>query len=201
MGFTWQNETVVILASGPSLTPEAATYARARADRVIAINESWSLCPNADVLYAADSAWWINRAPSVEEFKGARWSCDLGWFNKTPPPNVTLAPVKPGAAITLDGPISTGKNSSFQAMHLAVRWGAKRIVFVGLDMTAANGGHWHADHGPGLRNTEERTYTLFRAAFESAAPELAALGVEVINASPSSALDCFRKIPLREALP
>ena len=86
-------------------------------------------------------------------------------------------------------------------MHLAIRWGAKKIVFLGLDMTADNGGHWHRDHGPGLRNTEERTYQNFRRAFETAAPEIAALGVEVVNASPTSALNCFPKIPLWRALP
>lgn len=201
MGFTWQNETVAILASGPSLTPDAAFYARNRADRVIAINESWQLCRDADVLYAADSAWWNKRGPDPVWFKGERWSCDMGWHGKPAPAGITLVPCKPGSAITLTGPISTGSNSSFQAMHLAIRWGAKKIVFLGLDMTADNGGHWHRDHGPGLRNTEERTYQNFRRAFETAAPEIAALGVEVVNASPTSALNCFPKIPLWRALP
>ena len=53
-GGQWAGDTCCILATGPSLTPAQAEYAKGKA-RVIAVNDAWRLAPWADILYACDA--------------------------------------------------------------------------------------------------------------------------------------------------
>ena len=53
-GGQWAGDTCCILATGPSLTPDQAEYAKGKA-RVIAVNDAWRLAPWADILYACDA--------------------------------------------------------------------------------------------------------------------------------------------------
>ncbi len=201
----WQGETVAILASGPSLTFDDVEYARAHSDRVIAINETWRACPTADVLYAADARWWVKRRPTPDAFTGERWTTPLHY--DTPEARAVLATLQQvetrrGHDVSLTPPIATGSNSSFQAMGLALWWGARRIVFLGLDMQFTRGQtHWHGDHTGGLANPASASLLEFARAFDTAAPQIAALGVEVINASRETALTCFKREELSVALP
>ena len=40
-------------------------------------------------------------------------------------------------------PIGGGGNSGFQALNLALQWGARKIILVGFDLTDENGLHWY----------------------------------------------------------
>lgn len=97
------------------------------------------------------------------------------------------------------GIIGAGGNSGFQALNLAVQWGAARILLVGYDMTLAHGIHWHGRHGAGLHNPTDRSVARWRRAFDAAADTLAALGVQVVNTSPISALRRYPKQSFQEA--
>lgn len=98
--------------------------------------------------------------------------------------------------------LRTGKNSGYQAVNLAVHLGASRIVLLGFDMQAARtGDHFFGQHRyPGAVNTRAETFRDFREAFETAVEPLQRLGVEVVNASPGSALTAFPQASLEEAL-
>lgn len=201
----WSGDAVCIIASGPSLTPEDVAYARDRAPRVIVINNTWKLCPSADLLYAADCRWWKSpNAPAPGEFTGERWTTPKGWDAPEDKPRLAkLHAVEtiPGAGVTTKPPLFQGMNSSFQAMGLAVWFGAKRIVFLGLDLSTAGGSHWHGDHGHNLSNPSPATLGGFAKCFMEAAPALNTLGVTVVNSSARTALNAFPRVPLREALP
>ena len=58
----YEGETVVILATGPSLSEEQVNYvSHARAQggcRVITINNSYQLAPWADIHVACNDNWW-----------------------------------------------------------------------------------------------------------------------------------------------
>lgn len=184
------------------MTAADAAHARARA-RVIVVNETWRLCPSADVLYAADWSWWQTRAPAPEAFPGERWTTPTAWPKKLHSLLATLHTVEtvPGDRILDAPPFHHGYNSSFQAMQLARYWGAHRIVFLGLDMKHAGTlTHWHDNHERPLANSPV-ALGLFAKAFTKAAPQMAAKGVEVINASRQTALTCFPRVPLEEVLP
>jgi hypothetical protein len=96
------------------------------------------------------------------------------------------------------GCIRDGGNSGYQAVSLAILFGAARIVLLGFDMQATGRRlHWHADHGDGLANPVPQKFKDWSARFA----QLAKLSpVEIINASRETALGCFPRIPLEEAL-
>ena len=101
--------------------------------------------------------------------------------------------------------LRTGANSGYQAVNLAVHLGARRIVLVGYDMKVGDDGaeHWFGQH----RNragrpvpTAASTITRWAKGFESMVPQLSELGIEVLNAGPDSAIDCFERVSLEDCL-
>src|SRR5262245_32226499 len=73
--------TVACLATGPSLTRADVDLARAHCDGVIAINDAYTLCPTADILYACDGKWWTwhKGAPTFKGLKYALKSDAARW--------------------------------------------------------------------------------------------------------------------------
>lgn len=184
----WRGKTCVIVASGPSAKDADLSVCRGRA-KVIAINTSWQLCPWADVLYACDCKWW-QANPDALAFAGLKITAS----ENCPLP---LRKVKVVAGVNailteMAGVIGSGSNSGFQAINLAVQWGVKRVVLVGFDMRLDRGSHWHGDHGAGLRNPRAELVATWVKAIDGAAKTLAGLGVDVVNATPGSALRAFR---------
>lgn len=96
--------------------------------------------------------------------------------------------------------IGWGRNSGFQAINLAARFGCTRILLVGLDFSLRHGTHWHGNHPPPLTNPRQATVDEWRFILDSQADALAAAGIEVINCSSTSALTRFKRMPLMEAL-
>lgn len=98
------------------------------------------------------------------------------------------------------GTIGRGGNSGFQALNLALQFGARRIVMVGFDMSARHGVHWHGAHGKGLVNPAAANLARWRRVLDAQAPALAALGVRVIVAGQESALTAYPKMDLMQAI-
>lgn len=192
---------VVVAASGPSLTPEVARAVRGQ--RVIAVNDAYRLLPFADVLYACDSAWW-RAHKGVPGFAGERWTSQGTAGRVRHNDKSDIAPLyrlnliegRDGEGFSTDpAVIHYGSNSGFQAVNLSIAWGATRIILVGFDM---HGTHFFGKHPRGLRNTTN--YTNFIRAFQKASRQLPP-GVEILNATPGSALRCFPMVSLHDALP
>lgn len=196
--------TWLILGSGPSLSQTDIDYARGHDHvKVIAVNDTYRLAPWADFLYSSDRAWWEqnNMAP---EFRRTRYTQDRN--NRT-----WLADVKRRGMMVLHGEnldgvsttpgtIHLGGNSGFQAMNLAVLFGATRIILTGFDMLAHDGKtHFFGIHKAPLR--DDSPYPLFRQSFVKAAPQLSAMGIDVVNCTRVTALQCFRKSTMRAELP
>lgn len=98
------------------------------------------------------------------------------------------------------GVIGSGGNSGFQALNLALQFGARRIVLVGFDLNLVGGVHWHGRHAPRLNNPTAANLARWAERLDSQAAAIAALGVEILNASPTSALQAFPKVRLEDAL-
>jgi hypothetical protein len=193
----WLGRTVLVAAPGPSLTAEGAE--RCRGFPAIVVNDAWRLLPWADVLFACDAAWW-RYYRGVPGFAGERWSSHGTGNDKQ---DVALAygircvRGKHGTAFSRTrGLLHYGSNSGFQAINLAIQFGGARIVLVGFDMRVVDGqAHFFGDHPKGLRNADPRRFATF---FVQAAKELK--DVEVLNATPDSALKCWPIVPLDVAL-
>jgi hypothetical protein len=161
--------------------------------RVVVVNNTVSLAPWADMLYAADAAWWKVHEKDAAAFQGLKVTCS----------DVASADVlrlregdREGFADTPDT-VCTGGNSGYQAIHVAAHAGCTRILLCGFDM---HGGHWHERHDPPLREHGEAIYARWVPRFNTLAPALAARGIEVINCTPGSALKLWPFVPLAQAL-
>lgn len=95
--------------------------------------------------------------------------------------------------------IHFGENSGFQAINLAYLFGATRIILLGFDMQRTDGKeHWHGNHPSGLNR--HSPFEKFAKNFDALSKDLEAEGVEVINATRQTALKCFKRKNLEEAL-
>lgn len=195
----WPGDTVVCLGGGPSLTADDVRAVRDRA-RVIAVNNAYQLAPWADVLYAADAAWWaLHRG--VPTFGGLKYSLEARsavW----PGVQVLQNTGNKGLEQEPTG-LRTGRNSGYQAINLAVHFGAARVVLLGYDMQTRphEPAHWFGDHPAPLMNTRPDAYQQFRQHFETIVAPLEARGVDVINCSRQTALTAFPCRPLAEVFP
>ena len=195
----WPGETFVIIASGPSLTPEDVDYCRGKA-RVIAINVCVELAMWADVHYYCDNRWreWMIADGKWPDFKGLRVTLEKS--GNVVSPDHTL---HNGGTEGLDPRpthLRTGRNSGFQAMNLAVHFGAKKIVLLGYDMKPASDKrvHWHPEHKTPTKPTVFATAML--PIFPTIVKPLKKLGIEVINATRDSDLRVFPMKQLEEVL-
>lgn len=188
----WNGETVAVIGAGPSAA-DLAPHLRGRC-RIIAINLSYRLVPDADVLYAADSAFW-QHYHDARSFAGLKLSPDersrLYCASVLPVIIPRDCGVRHERMIREPiGHIGTGAgNSGFQAVNLAVQFGAARVLLAGLDYA---GRHWHEDHPFTLRNPSEQQFKHWRKALDDAAPTLEQWGVDVVNLSSTSTLKGFR---------
>lgn len=192
--------TWFILASGPSMCREDADAVRGRGI-VVAINCTIELAPWADVLYAGDPSWWGVYGSRVAGFTGRRVGLDLP--HQAEGIERLRFQMKTGLGLSR---INHGNNSGYQAINFAFLQGARRMVLLGYDMQHTGGRHhWHPDHtgtwrGNPMGNFAAGMPELVRPKFDALASDLEAQGVEVINASRETALQCFRRMPLADAL-
>lgn len=197
----WTGRTAAVVASGPSAS-DAPLHLLADVP-TICINESWRLLPTADAVYASDGGWW-NERKGLPEFGGLKITQDAGAAARYGLHHVALGPRGRATSCRFyrePGPIGWGRNSGFQAVNLAIQFGATRIVLIGFDMRSVEGRrHWHPDHEAPLRNPKGTRFDVWRKLLDDQGPLLREWGVEVLNASPASALTAYPKVSLEEAL-
>jgi hypothetical protein len=202
----WPGETFVCVGTGPSLTARDVDFCRGKA-RVIAINDAYKLAPWADVLYACDNKWW---GWADKNYKGQHptfHSCTAHTtghkYGLKPYPGVRLLRGnEPGLdyGLSLDpGVLRTGFNSGYQAINLAVLFGAVRVVLLGYDMRVDKKrarDHFFGQHPDHTVPAVGACLT----AFKTLVKPLQHAGVEIINCTPGSALQSFSMRSLAEVL-
>lgn len=178
----WQGQTVVCIASGPSLTPEDCALVRDSGLTTIVTNTTFRACPWAHVLYGFDANWWKHYRHEVATFAGEKLSAS------------SLAD-KYGAHRVVLG----YRNSGACAIALAMSRGAARVVLLAYDaMFAGTRRHWHADHPAGMENAG--TMADWPRQFGMVAKAARRKGVEIVNASRRTRLTCFPRMALEDAL-
>lgn len=200
----WSGKPSVVAAPGPSLTHEIAETVRATGWPVLVCQDAWRLFPWADKLYGCDSKWW-NHYNGVPDFTGEKWTTrdsdsahhnykaeeiekyGLQWVLGAPNQGFSLDPSL----------IHFGDNSGFQSINLAILLGSPYIVLVGFDMSDRGVGHFFGQHPQGLY--QQDNYEQWVPKFERAAKELPA-DVTIVNATPGSAMRCFKMMELESAI-
>lgn len=195
----WPGEPVTLIAGGPSLNLEDVEKVRGKT-RVIAVNDACRLAPWADILYAADRPWW-DYHKGVPDFPGEKWTQDKSGGDVAAARwGLQCVRSETRAGLSFDPAfIHQGANSGFQVLNIAVLISGGPIFLLGYDMQCTGGrAHWFGDHPPQVHR--DANYAYFRRAYDQAAPELAAAGIDVINCSRETALTCFRRATIDEVL-
>lgn len=205
----WCGQPCAIIAPGPSAKRETHLSKLRGAFRVIAIKEcAVDLAPWADVAYGCDAAWWVYRR-GLPYFAGLK----VAWEDcvATSYPDVRLVRIQEAAGsrssdrryvdrilTDVPGVIGAGKSSGFQALNLAVQFGATRIALVGFDL---QGSHYYGrNNWMKAGNPDEQQFARCREAYAANSPLLKALGVDVVNVSLVSTLNCFRRASLEQVI-
>lgn len=195
----WRGECVAIIGAGPSAKQAPIDLLRDRI-HVIVINESRRLAPWADILYSCDYAWWSHHK-GAKDFAGLRLCHDHRASSEFGAHRVMIEKVGSNDVL-VERPsyVGAGGNSGFQALNLAIQFGATGVMLVGIDCSLDYGGHWHKNHPMPMSNPAATNVQRWQQAFEGAAPQIAALGVDVVNCSPISKLTSYPKMTIAEAL-
>lgn len=197
----FEGKTVFVVAGGPSL--RGFNFRRLDGRNVIAINRGYEVLPEAQVLWWSDARFWRHHRMGLITHN-ARWKAtgDVGYVDSDILPAWVVRYHFTGHAGLDPEPtnLRTGNNSSFAAIHLAAHIGARRIVLLGVDMRHGPAGETHFHEGHGVLHLEETMTKLMIPYFESLAGPLAERGIEVINASPDSALAIWPRVTIDEGL-
>lgn len=196
----WSGETVAIIASGPSAKNSGVHLLKGKM-RVIAIKKSFEIAPFADVVYGCDGPWWRS-VQGLKDFKGLRLSYDRSVCTDFGIQQVTIPNAKSDDLLFEKvGTVGAAGNSGFQALNLALQFGAKRILLVGFDMHGRGGEHWYGrNNWNAANNPTTDNYRRWVRCFENAAPKISDMGAEVINTSPFSDLKRFKKMTIEQSL-
>lgn len=189
----------IVAASGPSLTEDVA--AACRGERVIAVSDAYRMLPWAEVTYACDAAWWeIHRVGTLgRECWTSHSLSPKNDKRSLPDLGMNVIEGRDAAGFSRDpAVIHYASNSGFQAVNLAILFGADPIVLIGFDMRDVEGKrHFFGNHKAPLRDGHQ--FGPWIRSFAKAADNLGP-SPRIINATPGSALTCFPMMPLDEAL-
>ncbi len=182
---------VVCIANGASLTREDVNLCKNHI--VYAVKEAYHIATWAKVMYCADGDWW-QKTNGCAEFNGDKYTCDLDAANKW-----GLRYIKADNSIVWSkdkAVIATGGNSGFQAINLAYLHGATSIILLGYDYGYINKKHWYDDS---LLNRQSRwsDYKDWIRRIDMASKQI---DIPVVNCSPLSAIECFPKMDIENAL-
>ncbi len=194
----WRGHSVVVVASGPSLTDEQITLIEHSVVFTIAVNNSYAKLQHPDVVYACDYLWWkLNHMKAKQNIPRRQlWTQDRA-----------AAEQFQLSHIQWEGKDGLGKrglrvngNSGAGAINLAYHFGARRILLVGMDMKPGPNGekHWHPDHPKPL--VQGQQFEEWRKKMVVLAADLKTEGVTVVNCTPGSALTCFQTGDLEQEL-
>ena len=192
-------KTVVILASGPSLTQEQIDAALASGYPTIAVNSTWEKMPTATMLYAGDFLWFKFNIAKVRaaKFKGEIWTQDNTVASRWPGIKRIRGTNRKGLGKDV---IHINGNSGTQAINLAYLQGYRRIILLGFDMKLGPNGerHHHKDHAHPM--VQNQTFNQWLDQLQDVARDLEAEKCEVLNATPDSALKSFPLVDWKAVL-
>ena len=181
---------VWIIGGGPSL--RGFDFYKLRNKTVIAVNESFLSIPWAHAVVSIDRLWIDQRIKALNKFAGikylaARKGVDLPRIDGLSY-RLTLR-TEPG--LSEQRPVVHGRTSGYAALNLATLLGYRQINLLGFDHTAP-GQHHHAAYA-WPSGAPPDLWQQLADDYSTCVPQLAQLGVEVINYGTTSAINAFTK--------
>lgn len=192
----WIGKTVFLIGGGPSLT--GFDFERLRGKGIIvAINDAVRFAPFADVAFTIDTVWIDKRVAVLEAFAGEIVAAVPKDY-QCPIARARLLRRVNAVKISMRGDsLSTGGNSGYAALMMALIRGAVRVYLLGYDMTGA--GHFHGGYRWRSRFGAQQ-YPLWAKRFGTLAALAQLTGAEVLNCNRNSAITAFPFANLEETI-
>lgn len=194
----------VVIASGPSLTVEHIHRLSLVEENlfIVGVNNAFEICPFLNVLHAADHTWWENYADEVPEH--------IDWFSTWDASSKPSFKIDsrinylsgiPGHGFAKNtNELVLGGHGGHHAIQIAMHYGCREILLLGLDMCRLDGkAHWFGDYPVAEMNRRIR-YDSYQPQMTAGASQAIKRGVRIINCSLRSAVSCFPKMTLDDAL-
>jgi hypothetical protein len=192
-------ETMALLGGGWSLHGFDAERELMDRCRVMAINSSIRLAPWADVLVFTDNNWYDDNRAAVEAFPGLVVTPSRHAKHKSPGKVNRISVInRPDFTFGSGTDMKFGRSSGHTGITVAIALGVTRILLLGYDMRIVDGrSHFHDEYGTQDHKLFSHDFLVHWKDWRKAAE---AVGVDIINCTPGSALKEFREMSLEEAL-
>lgn len=196
----WVDETVFIIAGGPSV--RGVDLARLRGHRVVVINSSYMVYPQADALVFTDRRWWIEHQHRVRQIFDGQ-IVTLTPRDRMYDGLLVLERQRSGGMSTDPTRLAWWHTTLTTALNYVALRGATRIPVLGLDgaNSGADGAMWHHTPHPIRWGANWNRYKYHGEALEAIAGPLLAQGARVYNLNPDSAHKMFQFASLDDFAP
>jgi hypothetical protein len=174
---------------------------------IIGINNAYQIGNWIDVIFFGDCAWYLTHQQLLSQFSGLKVTCCKRFANKRKEYCAGIKYLEKDKShkkgISRDKEkVSWNSNSGGAAISLAVHFGVKRIILLGFDMRLNHGkrSHWHGSHGKDGKARRSLPFPRHLKGFPFIAEDAKTMGVEILNASPDSAITEFPKVNIMDVL-
>lgn len=196
----WNGSTAFILGGGASLKSFDWTLLHGR--RVIGCNDSYLLGPKVvDVCLFGDFDWYRIEAhrEGLKRYSGVIVSAAQHPINSKRIFRMVRRPRD--LCLHLPGKLGWWTNTGATAINLALKFGCAKVVLLGFDMKLADDGdaNWHRNLKNGPNATVYKKFLTWFGYLKDAMTEHCP-DVEVVNATPGSALDLYPIMDPEEVL-
>lgn len=222
----WEGGEVWIIGGGPSVSKQFdipgdvinevlaggslslfSEYMKPIHDKhVIGINVAYMLGSWVDIVFFGDRNFFLNHQQRLADFPGLKVSCSsqtdrYNWVKYTPMDYGHPRGISPNPRF-----VSWNYNSGAASISLAAHLGAKRIILLGFDMKLdeTERQHFHNCYGRlNVKNPKRHVGLPFNRhllGFPEIAKDAQRMRIEIINASPDSAIKDFKKMTVKDIL-
>ena len=224
----WEEGDVWIIGGGPSIpkqfdvpdkviqnvvrgssSPNAySPYMSALHDKhVIGINVAYQIGDWIDMVFFGDGGFFLKYQERLAKFPKLRVSCSPKTNNVPWVKYLFRDSSHPRGISPNPKSVSWNGNSGAAAVSVAANAGAKRIILLGFDMkvNGSSDQHWHDLYNRSAgKGTEKRAKKMpfhrHLKGFPAIAADAKKRKIEILNASPDSAIECFRKVSVKDLL-
>jgi len=174
---------------------------------VIGVNAAFLLGKWVDILFFGDRGFYFKNRREIIQWGNIRVTCSKPLRETAEKERLKYIPKDgntPKGISSRTNFISWNGNSGAAAINLAVHFGVKKIYLLGFDMDLGvdNKQHWH-----GVYKTSKAPLKPHKLPFErhlqgfpKIAQDAKRLGIDIINVSPNSKIQDFKKVSLKELL-
>jgi len=179
---------------------------------VIGVNAAFLIGDWIDMMIFGDNKFYLAFHEQLARWKGIKVSCHKKFRSEDYRGCGIKYLAKHRRTIGISPNPSTvcwHSNTGAAAINLAVHTGVKRIILLGYDMKTDGTGnqHWHMLYKGLTSSGKTKRPILMKSPFQrhllgfpAIAKDARKMGVEIINASPDSAIEVFPKVKVSELL-